>query len=75
MSLVINTGVTARMPDSPQNRSLQSPKAASPSKDDPEIKVSLSDALAANAKEAAASIYNVTNLKALKQRFYKSPIG
>jgi hypothetical protein len=41
----------------------------------PAIKVALGDELAEGAKEAAASTYNVSSLKALKQRFYKSSIG
>ena len=76
MSLVINTGVSARMPDSQSTtRSLHIAKSANTTKDDPEVRVSLSNELAKDAKEAAASTYNVTSLKALKQRFYKSPIG
>jgi hypothetical protein len=39
------------------------------------IKVAFGDELAEGAKEAAASTYNVSSLKALKQRFYKSSIG
>ena len=76
MSLVINTGVSARMPDSQSStRNIQASKSASTAQQDPEVRVSLSDELAKDAQEAAASTYNVTSLKALKQRFYKSPIG
>jgi hypothetical protein len=75
MSLVINTGVTARMPESQSTRSQHSHQLSQASEDSPEIKVDLSDELAEGAKEAAASTYHVTSLKALKQRFYKSSIG
>ena len=75
MSLVINTGITARMPDSQAARNLQAKQSGQTSGDSPAIKVDISDELAKVAKEAAASTYNVTSLNALKQRFYKSSIG
>ena len=75
MSLVINTSGPARMLSSTPTQSKAASAAKSSSSGDPGIKVSLREDLAKDAKEAAASTYNVTSLKALKQRFYKSPIG
>ena len=75
MSLVINISGPARMLSSTPTQSQHTSVAKTSSAEDPEIKVSLREDLAKDAKEAAASTYNVTSLKALKARFYKSPIG
>ena len=73
MSLTIDTGITARTPSPSLHRNL--PTARKDGESDTALNVKLSDTLARGTREAAASTYNVTNLKALKQNFYKASIG
>ena len=77
MSLTIDTGITARMPTPNTNRGLPAARKGADSKgpEDPALKVSLKDTMAQDAQDAAASTYNVTSLKALRQGFYKASLG
>ena len=73
MSLTIDTGITARTPTPSLYRTL--PAARKDGDSDTALNVTLTDALARGAQEAAASTYNVTSLEALKQNFYKASLG
>jgi len=77
MSLTIDTGITAGKPNPSHYKSLPTARSGRGVKStaDPALRVSLQDSLAQNSQEAAASTYNVTSLKALKQNFYKASIG
>ena len=76
MSLTIDTGITARTPNPSLHNNLPTArKDRVSSVEDPALVVTLPDALAQSSQEAAASAYNVTSLRALKQNFYKASIG
>ena len=75
MSLTINTGITARTPNPSLYKNLPAAcKDGDVPTDHPSLKVNLTDKLAKNSQEAAASTYRISNLTALKQNFYKSSI-